>query len=330
MRIRTFLQPLTLCALTAVATSAVAVSPQGYPTKPIRMVVPFPPGGGTDTMARMFAEKMSADLGQPIVVENKSGAATIIGTDFVAKAPADGYTMWFGPSTSFVTNRFFYPSLPYNPQTDLKLIYKVAEVPQVLVVNPSVDAKNAKELLAYVSKNRGKVNYGSYGIGSYPHLAGAYMSHAQNADMNHVAYKGEAPLLLDLLSNNVQMTTSSFMGAKPHVAAGKLTAIGVTGERRVPAMADVPTLKEQGLADDAYRVVGWVGMALPAAVPGPVVDRIHASIVKAANAPDLRKRAAEMGYDVIPDSSAEAFQAAFDRDLPVWKKLVAQSGARLE
>ncbi|MGB6054845.1 MAG: tripartite tricarboxylate transporter substrate binding protein [Burkholderiaceae bacterium] len=330
MSIRSVIRPLALGALTAAITVAAPVIAQPFPTKPIRMVVPFPPGGGTDTMARMFAEKMAEDLGQPILVENKSGAATIIGTDFVAKAPADGYTMWFGPSTSFVTNRFFYPNLPYNPATDLKLIYKVAEVPQVLVVNPSVKAKNAMELLKYIKKNKGKVNYGSYGIGSYPHLAGAYMSAAQDADMNHVAYKGEAPMMVDLLNNNIQMTTASFMGVKQHVATGKLNAIGITGERRVQTMADVPTLKEQGLDDDAYRVVGWIGMAMPAATSEPVMKRIHQSIVKAANSPDLRKRALEMGYDVITDSSAEAFKVAFDRDFPVWKKLVEQSGAKLE
>lgn len=300
-----------------------------YPNKPIRMVVPFQAGGATDVLARVLGQKMAAGLGQPIVIDNKPGAAGIIGTDAVAKSPPDGYTMVLSLSNSLMTNEFLYEKLPYDTQRDLTLVYQIAMAPLVLVVHPSVPAKTGPELLKYVTAHKGKVAYGSYGVGAYPHLAGAHMSLTQQADMNHVAYKGEAPMMQDLIGGQIQMAYASALVAKPHIDAGKVRAIGVSGERRMSTLPNVPTLAEQGLKDEAYRVTGWLAIAVPAKTPKPIVDRIAEEVRKATQQPDVRERVAAMGFE-IKDSSPELFAAAWKQERPVWERLIKQSGAKLE
>ena len=302
---------------------------QAYPVKPIRMVVPFAAGGATDVLARILGEKMAVGLGQPIIIDNKAGAAGIIGTDMVAKAPADGHTLVLSLSNSLLTNQFLYDKLPYSAQRDLTLVYQIAMAPVVLMVHPSVPARTAPELLKYMAANKGKLAYGSYGVGSYPHLAGAHMSLTQQADMNHIAYKGEAPMMQELLGGQIQMAYASALQAKPHIESGKIRVIGVTGERRMATLPDVPTLAEQGLKDEAYRVTGWLATAAPAGTPRPVVQRIADEIRKATQQPDVQARVAAMGFE-IKDSSPEAFAAAYQLELPVWERLIKQSGARLE
>ena len=320
-----------LCAA-ASAAALCAIAPaqaQTYPSKPIKMVVPFPAGGATDVLARVLAEKMAAGLGQPVIIDNKPGAAGIIGTDAVAKAAPDGYTIVLSLSNSLLTNQFLYEKLPYDTQRDLTLVYQIAMAPLVLVVHPSVPVKTGPELLKYVSENQGKLAYGSYGVGAYPHLAGAHMSLTQKADMNHVAYKGEAPMLQDLIGGQIQMAYASALVAKPHIEAGKLKAIGVTGERRMSTLPNVPTLAEQGLKDEAYRVTGWLAIAAPANTPKPIVQRIADEVRKATQQPDVQAKVAGMGFE-IKDSSPEAFAAAYKQERPVWERLIKQSGAKLE
>jgi tripartite-type tricarboxylate transporter receptor subunit TctC len=302
---------------------------QAYPTKPIRMVVPFAAGGATDVLARILGEKMAVGLGQPIIIDNRSGAAGIIGTDVVAKAPADGHTLVLSLSNSLLTNQFLYDKLPYSTQRDLTLVYQIAMAPVVLMVHPSVPATTAPELLKYMAANKGKLAYGSYGVGSYPHLAGAHMSLTQQADMNHIAYKGEAPMMQELLGGQIQMAYASALQAKPHIESGRIRVIGVTGERRMATLPNVPTLAEQGLKDEAYRVTGWLAIAAPAGTPKPVVQRIADEVRKATQQPDVQARVAAMGFE-IKDSSPEAFAAAYKLELPVWERLIKQSGARLE
>ncbi|MBT2322057.1 tripartite tricarboxylate transporter substrate binding protein [Variovorax paradoxus] len=306
-----------------------AAHAQAYPNKPIKMVVPFAAGGGTDVLARVIGEKLSAGLGQPVVIDNKPGAAGIIGTDAVAKAAPDGYTIVLSLSNALLTNQFLYEKLPYNPERDLTLVYQVAMGPLVLVVHPSVPAKTAPELLKYVAANKGKLAYGSYGLGAYPHLAGAHMSLTQDADMNHVAYKGEAPMVQDLLGGQIQMAYASALQAKPHIEAGKLKAIGVTGERRMSTLPNVPTLAEQGLKDEAYRLTGWLAVAVPAGTPKPIVQRLADEIRKATQQPDVQQKVAAMGFE-LKDSSPEAFVEAYKKERPVWERLIKQSGAKLE
>ncbi|MEJ8813516.1 tripartite tricarboxylate transporter substrate binding protein [Variovorax ureilyticus] len=313
----------------ALCGSFAPVHAQTYPTKPIKLVVPFPAGGATDVLARVIGEKMAASMGQPVIVDNRAGAAGIIGTDAVAKSAPDGYTIVLSLSNSLLTNQFLYEKLPYDPQRDLTMVYQIAAAPLVLVVHPSMPVKTAPELLKYVSANKGKVAYGSYGIGAYPHLAGAHMSLTQQADMNHVAYKGEAPMITDLISGQIQMAFASALVAKPHIEAGKLRAIGVSGERRMSVLPNVPTLAEQGLKDEAYRVTGWLAIALPAKTPQPIVQRIADEVRKATQQPDVQTRIAAMGFEV-KDSSPEAFAAAYKQERPVWERLIKQSGAKLE
>jgi len=321
-----------LCAAASTAALfalAPAHAQAPYPNKPIRMVVPFQAGGATDVLARVLGQKMSAGLGQPIVIDNKPGAAGIIGTDAVAKSAPDGYTLVLSLSNSLMTNEFLYEKLPYDTQRDLTLVYQIAMAPLVLVVHPGVPAKTGPELLKHVAVNKGKLAYGSYGVGAYPHLAGAHMSLSQQADMNHVAYKGEAPMVQDLIGGQIQMAYASALVAKPHIDAGKIKAIGVTGERRMSTMPNLPTLAEQGLKDEAYRVTGWLAIAVPAKTPKPIVDRIAEEVRKATQQPDVRERVAAMGFE-IKDSSPELFAAAWKQERPVWERLIKQSGAKLE
>jgi tripartite-type tricarboxylate transporter receptor subunit TctC len=318
------------CALAGAALClGMGVHAQDFPSKPIRLVVPFAPGGATDILARVLAEKMSPRLGQPVIVDNKAGAAGIIGTDAVAKAPADGYTLLLSLSNAMLTNVFLYEKLPYDPRRDLALVSQIATAPLVLVVHPSVQANSGSELLLYVGRNKGKLAYGSYGIGSYPHLAGALMSASQQADMSHVAYKGEAPMMQDLIGGQIQMAYASVLQAKPYIEAGKIKVIGITGERRVGALPNVPTLVEQGFKDEAYRMTGWLAIALPTGTPKVVVQRIAVEVRAACELPDVRTRIAAMGFEV-KCSSPEAFAATYQQELPVWERLIKQSGAKVE
>jgi len=313
---------LTLCVSTAIHA-------QSYPTKPIRIIVPFQAGGATDVIARVLSEKLAMGLGQPIIIDNRSGAAGIIGTDAVARAPADGHTLVLSLSNSLLTNQFLYNKLPYNTQSDLTLVYQIAMAPVVLVAHASVPAKTGPELLQYVAANKSKLAYGSYGVGSYAHIAGAHMSRTQQGDMNHIAYKGEAPMMQELIGGQIQMAYASALQAKPHIESGKIKAIGVTGERRMSTLPNVPTLAEQGLKDEAYRVTGWVAIAAPAGTPAAVVKRIADEVRKATQQSDVQARVAAMGFE-IKDSSPDDFVAAYQMELPIWERLIRESGARLE
>ena len=248
---------ITAAAMVLIPTGASAQP--AWPSKPIRLVVPFQAGGATDVLARLLADKMAPKLGQPIVIDNKAGAAGIIGTDAVAKAAPDGHTLMLGLSNSLMTNQFLYTKLPYDSQKDLAMVYRIAMAPLVLVVHPSMPAKTAPELMKYLTANKGKVAYGSYGVGAYPHLAGAHMSQALGADMSHVAYKGEAPIVQDLIGGQIQLAFASALQVKGQLESGKLHAIGASGDRRMATLPQVPTLAEQGLKDEAYRVspAGW-------------------------------------------------------------------------
>ena len=329
------MKKLELARASIAAAAIILVSPMAwaqanYPNKPIRMVVPFQAGGATDVLARVMGEAMSAKLGQPIVIDNKPGAAGIIGTDAVAKAAPDGYTITLGLSNSLMTNRFLYTKLPYDSQKDLAMVYRIAMAPLVLVVNPSVPAKNAQELVKYVQANKGKVAYGSYGTGAYPHLAGSHMSQSLKADMNHVAYKGEAPMVTDLIGGQIQMGFASALQVKSHLQAGKLRAIGVSGEKRMATLPLVPTLAEQGLTDEAYRVTGWLAIAAPGGTPKPIVDRLAQEARDAVKRPDVRERISGMGFEVQDNGTPESFLTAYRQELPIWYRLIKASGARLD
>ncbi|WP_255429417.1 Bug family tripartite tricarboxylate transporter substrate binding protein [Ramlibacter albus] len=300
-----------------------------FPVKPVRLVVPFAPGGATDILARTLGEKLAVSFGQPVVVDNKAGAAGIIGTDAVAKAAPDGHTIVLGLSNSLLTNQFLFTKLPYNTQKDLSLVYQIAVAPLVLVVHPSVPANNGPELLKYIKAQKGKLSYGSYGLGAYPHLAGAHMSKVTGGEMTHIPYKGEAPMVQELLGGNIHMAYASALQVKQHVDAGKLKAIGVTGDKRIAVMPGVATLGEQGLKDDAYRLTGWLALAVPAGTNKTVIKRIASDVRTAVMQPDVKAKIEAMGFDV-QDSNPEVFKARYDKEVPAWANLIKVSGAKLD
>ena len=264
-----------------------------------------------------------------MVVDNKGGAAGILGTDAVAKAPADGYTLMVSLSTSMLINQFLYTKLPYNPQKDLLMLSQIAAAPVTLVVHPSVPANNMKELLAYVKARKGKLSYGSWGTGSYAHLAGAYMSKTMDADMAHVAYKGEAPMIQDLIGGQLQICFSSALNTKPFIDAGRLKAIGVTGKQRMDILPKVPTIFEQGAQDDAYSIFGWVAMGAPAGMPKDIVDLLSGHLREIIKDPKVLERIAGAGFQPMMNSPQE-FQQNYQRDMPIWKALVEAADARLD
>ena len=310
-------------------TAAAQAGKAAWPTKPVRLVVPFNAGGATDIIARTVGEALARRIGQPVVVDNRGGAAGILGTDAVAKAPADGHTLLVSLSTSMLINQFLYTKLPYNPQKDFALVSQIAAAPVTLVVHPSVPASNMKELLAYVKANKGKLSYGSWGTGSYAHLAGAYMSKTMDADMTHSPYKGEAPMIQDLIGGQLQLCFSSALNTKPFIEAGRLKAIGVTGRQRMEILPQVPTIFEQGVQDDAYSIFGWVAMGAPAGLPKEIVDQLHAHLREIAKEPKVLERIAGAGFMPMMNSPQE-FQQNYQRDLPIWKALVEAAGARLD
>ena len=299
------------------------------PKKPVTLVVGFAAGGAADAAARLIAKKLGENIGQTVVVDNKGGAAGILGTDAVAKAPADGHTLLLTLSTSMLINQFLYTKLPYNPQKDLALITQIAAAPVTLVVHPSVPANNMKELLAYVKAQKGKLSYGSWGTGSYAHLAGAYMSKTMDADMVHVAYKGEAPMIQELIGGQLQLCFSSALNTKPFIDSGRVKAIGVTGKQRMDILPKVPTIYEQGVQDDAYSIFGWVAMGAPAGIPKEIVDQLSAHLREVAKDPKVVERIAAAGFLPMMNSPQE-FQQNYQRDMPIWKALVEAAGARLD
>lgn len=323
-------QALTLGAASATALYLPHSHAQAtYPSKPIRIVVPYNAGGATDNISRLIGEKLSARLGQPVLIDNKGGAGGILGTDIVAKAAPDGHTLVISLNTSLMTNQFLYEKLPYNVQRDLVLVSQIASSPITLVVHPSVTANTGPELLQYVANNKKKLSYGSWGVGSYAHMAGSYMSQSQQADMAHVAYKGEAPMLQDLIGGQIQMAYSSAQATKPHIESGKLKVIGVTGFKRMATLPNVATLPEQGMKDEVYGIVGFIGMAAPAGTPKETVQRIAREVQSICEQPDVASRISGMGFTVAA-GTPEAFAANYSKDLPVWERMVKQSGAKLD
>lgn len=326
---RTLLQGAAALGATSWLGSAAAQAGKAWPNKPIRLVVPFNAGGATDLVARTLGEALAQRLGQPVVVDNKGGASGILGTDNVAKAQPDGHTLLVSLSTSMLINQFLYTKLPYNPQKDLTLISQIAAAPVTLVVHPSVPASNMKELLAWLKANKGKVSYGSWGVGSYAHLAGAYMSKSTDSDMVHSAYKGEAPMIQDLLGGQIQVCFSSAQNTKSFIETGRLKAIGVTGRQRMEILPKLPTIHEQGVQDDAYAIFGWVAMGAPAGLPQPIVEQLSAHLREIAKDPKVIERIQGAGFTPMMNSPQE-FQQNYQKDMPVWKKLVDDAGARLD
>ncbi|MGO4764037.1 Bug family tripartite tricarboxylate transporter substrate binding protein [Cupriavidus sp. 2KB_3] len=309
---------------------SLATQAQGdYPTKPIRLIVPYPAGGLTDTLARQVADGLSKRLGQTVVVENKGGAGGIIGTDFVAKSAPDGYTLLMtipGPITS---NIALYKKLPYDPRTDLRPLSDIAMARTVLTVNPTVPAKTVKELLTYAQQSPGKLRMGSWGPGTLPHTIQAYMDKTYGVDILHVPYRGEGPLVTDLLAGQVNMTISSVTTLRQYVATGKLRALAVSGTTRARGMPDVPTFAEAGYGDEAYKIVGPTTLMAPAKTPEAIIEKLGREVVALVKSPEFQAKIDEMGAEPIGNTPAEAARA-YKAYLPVALKLAADTGVTLD
>lgn len=318
---------LLFASTAALAQSASTGSGQAYPDKAVRMVVPFAAGAGSnDIMARLLAQKLSDNFGQQVVVDNRPGASGIIGTDIVAKAQPDGYTVLM-MSLTLTVNPSLFKKLPYNTEKDLTPVTAVASAPLMLVTHPSLPVKSVREFIAYAKANPGKLNFGSGGPGTTPHLAGEMLKTMAGIQVIHVPYKGGAPALADLVGGQIQFMCENIPGTLPFVKAGRLRALAITDTKRSPLLPEMPTLDESGLK--GYEIVGWNGLFVPAGTPPVVVNKLHAAVVKALALPDVRERLATMGADGI-GNTPQQFTAFIKAEIAKWAKVVKDAGIKIE
>ena len=319
-------QTLTALLLGAILITPLTAAAQQYPTKAIRFVVPFAPGGGTDIIGRVVAQALNDALGQPVVVDNRGGAGSTLGTEIVAKSPADGYTILFG-NISLAFNATLYTKLRYDTIRDLAPISLSAVQPNILVIHPGLPAKNLKEFIELARAHPGKYNYASAGTGSGTHLAAELLKLQTKIDIVHVPYKGTGPALTDLLGGQINMMVSTFASALPHVKSGRMRALGVTTVKRSPAAPDVPTLIEGGVAGYDYST--WYGLLAPAGTPKPVIDMLNASNRKVLARDDIKQKLESQGVDPIVNTPAE-FSAYMKSETEKWGKVVKATGAKAE
>lgn len=304
------------------AASASAALANGWPDRPISLVVPLSPGGSTDTTARLLAQKLGGVLGQTVVVENRAGAGSNIGAAFVAKAPADGYTLLMATST-IASNVTLYKKLSYDLQKDLIPVSQVALIPNVLTVNTTVPARTLQEFITVAREQKSKINYGSAGSGTSQHLSGALFNSMANTEMVHVPYKGGAPANADLMAGQIQVVFSPLVEVLPYIDSGKLRALGVTTTTRSARVPNVPAVSE---ALPGFEVVLWNGVFAPAGTPPAVVDKLSSAIQKIMQDPALRKTLAEQGSTPVGNTPAE-FRKVVASEIDRWGKLVKLSGA---
>jgi tripartite-type tricarboxylate transporter receptor subunit TctC len=308
----------------ALATSTIA---QTWPAKPIKWIVPFAPGGTTDILARTIGEKLTVALAQPVIIENKPGAGGGVGADFTAKAPPDGYTIMGGTISTHAINASLYKSLPYDPVKDFVPITLIARVPNMLVVNPDIPAKNVAELITLLKANPGKYSFASSGNGTSQHLSGELFKSMAGVDMQHIPYKGSPPALQDVVGGQVAMTFDNITTAWPLAKGGKLRALAVTTAKRSSVAPDVPTLSESGLA--GYEVGSWQGVFAPVGTPPVIVKRLNAEIVKIINMPDVKEKLIGLGAEPVGNTSEE-FAALVRTEVVKWAEVVKQSGAKVD
>jgi tripartite-type tricarboxylate transporter receptor subunit TctC len=296
-----------------------AVNAQSYPTKPVRFIVPFPPGGGNDTIARLVAQKLSIALGQQVIVDNKPGAGGTIGAEAAARSPADGYTMFLAGVGTHGINPNLRKKLPYDALRDFNAVSLIASAPLLVVVHPSLPVKSVKELIAFAKAKPGQINYASNGAGGSSHLAVELFDYMAGVRMTHVPYKGLAPALTDLLSGEVQVMFSSAVAMLPQVKAGRLRAIAMTGAKRSPAIPSVPTVAESGLP--GYETGSWYGVVVPAGTPKPAIDRLSKEIQAIVKSPDFTAKLNDEA--VIPvGSTPEGFDKHIRTELARWAKVI--------
>jgi len=314
-----------ICAL-ALATLAAHALAQEYPARPIRVIVPFSPGGAVDGPMRVIAQEMSKRMGQQVVIENKPGAGATIGTEIVAKATPDGYTLLLASQTNAISASL-YKSLSYDPIEDFAPISLIGREPGVVVVNPALPVKTFQEFVAYVKERPGQVDYASSGNGSGQHLFAALLLSQTGLKMNHVPYRGSGQATADLLGGQVPVSIPGTAGMVGHIKAGKLRPLAVTGARRSPQLPDVPTVQESGVP--GYEAYVWMGLLAPKGTPQPIIDRLNREVLQALAAPDVRTYFANAGIEIVGSTPSE-FGTFFRAERDLWGRVVRETGAKID
>ena len=307
--------------------STAFVHAQDYPSRPLRLIVPTAPGGGTDFTGRLVAAKLSESLGQQVVVENRGGGGGSVGADNAAKSTPDGYTLLLGSIATHAVNPALYKKLPYDHLKDFAPVSLIGTVPNAMVVHPSVPVKSMQEFIAYAKANPGKINYGSSGVGSPPHLSMELLRSMTGINLVHVPYKGAGPALADLLGGQMQAMCTSLAGLINFIKSGRVRALGVTTAKRNPQLPDVPTIVESGIP--GYEVTIWYAVFAPVATPKAIVQKLNTEMVKALNSPEMKERMALQGMDPAPSTPAE-LTAFVKIETAKWAKAAKDSGATAE
>ena len=309
------------------AFTCAQVFAQSYPVKPIRLIVPYPPGGATDIFGRILGARLGELLGQQVVPEQRAGAAGVLGAEAAARAAPDGYTLVVGQASNLAINQHLMSKLPYDPVKDFAPITLIATSPNLLVVHPSLPARSVNDLVALAKARPGSINYASAGNGSPGHLAAEYFKKLAKIDIVHIPYKGATPALTDVIAGQASLYFTSPIAAQPYVQSGRLRQLAVTSAQRFPPLPDVPTVAESGLRD--YEIVSWWGLLAPAGVPREIIARVHAEAVKALNTAEMKERLAGQSAMVVTNTP-EQFAAYIKSEIANWGRIVAVSGARMD
>ena len=317
----------TSAALFTLLACTLPLHAQTYPSKPIRLVITYPPGGNTDLVGRALGTKMSESIGQQVVIDNRGGAGGVLGTLITAQAAPDGYTMMLGTSAGMVCNPLLSRKLAYDPVRDFAPVSMVVIVPQLLVVNPQLPVKNVRELIALAKAKPGYLSAGSSGVGTPNHLGTELLKWLAGVDIVHVPYKGGGPAIVDLLGGQIQMAFSSVPAVLPHIRTGKLVALGVGSGKRTPALPNVPTIAEAGVA--GYEYTTWYGIFAPVKTPRPLIAKLNAEIVKAVESPDIKDRFLALGGDPEP-GTPEALRDYMANESAKWAKIIKAGNIRVD
>jgi tripartite-type tricarboxylate transporter receptor subunit TctC len=308
--------------LLALTTSAAA---QDYPTKPVRMIIPFPPGGSNDVVGRVIATHLGEKLGKQVVVDNRAGAGGVVGTELAANAPKDGYTILI-ISMAHAVNPWLY-KLPYDPIKAFTPISILASGPNVVAVNPTLPVNSIKELVALAKEKPGQLQYASAGVGSFQHLGGELFKLEAKVDMLHVPFKGGGPAMIDVIGGHTKLLFSSLVQTTPHIRSGKLKALGVGGLKRNPVLPDVPTVDEAGVP--GYEAVNWWGLVAPAGTPAPIIERLHKAVQEVQSSPEVTKQFDSEGAEIVRMSPTE-FGAYMVKEMAKWERVVKEGGIKAE
>ncbi|MDB5804812.1 MAG: transporter substrate-binding protein [Betaproteobacteria bacterium] len=311
------------------ATVPLYSAAQGFPNRPVRFVVPYPPGGPLDVVARALGDKMSAGLKQPVIIDNKPGAGGNLGADFVAKSPADGYTIVMGAVATHAINPALYAKMPYDPVRDFQPVSLVASVPNVLVVGPNTQPRSVKDLIAYARAHPGKLNFGSGSNGSAGHLAGEMFKQMTGTYMVHIPYAGANPAMLALLSGQTDLMFDNLANALVQVKSGKLAALAVTTRKRSSFAPELPTLEEADAQLKGFDIDTWFGVLAPAGIPADALAALHDQLIRALGEPDVKERLAKFGAEPGGDTPAQ-FAAFIKTEIPKYARIVKASGARVD